>query len=136
MSIVKNCILSGTSGHYLPSLWLIYIEHLSRMIHFNHSYCFLLSFCLLCRFLFYFSGLLLDLQLYTFDSSHVFEQNCATLSSEPIHQNEVLIKPKQDILLFGDVRVKFYARHHMLNKVSYLDIYFSIRKSHMEKVYW
>ncbi|CAH8662935.1 unnamed protein product [Schistosoma curassoni] len=64
----------------------------------------------------YLPGLLLDLQLYTFDSSHVFEQNCATLSSEPIHQNEVLIKPKQDILLFGDVRVKFYARHHMLNK--------------------
>ncbi|CAH8677495.1 unnamed protein product [Schistosoma rodhaini] len=64
----------------------------------------------------YLPGLLLDLQLYTFDSSHVFEQNCATFSSEPIHQNEVVIKPKQDILLFGDVRVKFYARHHMLNK--------------------
>ncbi|CAH8588389.1 unnamed protein product [Schistosoma turkestanicum] len=66
--------------------------------------------------LYYLPGLLLDLQFYMFDSSHVFEQNCATLSSEPIHQNEVLIKPKQDILLSGDVRVKFYARHHMLNK--------------------
>ncbi|CAH8634961.1 unnamed protein product [Heterobilharzia americana] len=39
----------------------------------------------------------------------------ATLPSVPLH-NEVLIKPDQKILLSGDVRVKFYARHHVLNK--------------------
>ncbi|KAK4474836.1 hypothetical protein MN116_001951 [Schistosoma mekongi] len=60
-------------------------------------------------------GLLLYVQLCMFDSS-VFEQNCTTFFSEPIHQDEAFIKTKQNILLFGDVRVKFYAKHHMLHK--------------------
>ncbi|TNN14227.1 Phosphatidylinositol 3,4,5-trisphosphate 3-phosphatase and dual-specificity protein phosphatase PTEN isoform 1 [Schistosoma japonicum] len=61
-------------------------------------------------------GLLLYVQLCMFNPSNVFEQNCATFFSEPIHQDEALIKTEQNILLFGDVRVKFYVRHHMLHK--------------------
>nr|CAH8873134.1 unnamed protein product [Trichobilharzia regenti] len=45
-----------------------------------------------------------------------FMYSVASLSSEPIHSDEVVIKPERKILLSGDVRVKLYARHPMFNK--------------------
>ncbi|CAH8873181.1 unnamed protein product [Trichobilharzia szidati] len=59
-----------------------------------------------------------------------FMYSVASLSSEPIHSDEVVIKPERKILLSGDVRVKLYARHPMFNKKIcqlWFNTYFIIR---------